>query len=194
MVSPIVSEDDKIIARTLAFTFAGKPRISTFWDDSRRSSVDVLVCEDRPQEGVASYGTVNLSNSPLIQDGKEYEARLEIVGVCGHAFKGFDNALATAAFCIINSRWFCYPGAIFPDVLAMHNCSLTMQHLLFVPPFLWPNLQTLRLSRKIVAWLLAIPISESERQYANQHGAGELEKLFLREQIDLFNLNRNSVV
>ena len=36
--------------------------------------------------------------------------------------------LSTAAFCIINSKWFCYPGAIFPDIVSMYLKSSKIKH------------------------------------------------------------------
>jgi hypothetical protein len=128
-------------------------------------------------------------------DGQEYKVRVELVGACGMAFQGFDNALSTSAFCIINSRWSCYPGRIFPDVLSMYDCSSTMRHFLFAPPFIWEDrLETLDLKTKKVAWLQAIPISESELKYAQTEGSDRLEELFDKNQIDIFNLERPSIL
>ena len=107
--------------------------------------------------------------------------------------KDFANVMATAAFCIINTDWSIHPGAIFPNVLGMYKCSDTMKHLMFVPPFLWEDLETLSLDSKTVAWLLAVPISDEEYQYAMDNGTDALEKLFEEEQIDLFNIDRESV-
>lgn len=189
------STANKLIAKTAAQAFGGSPTVTRFWDDRRSSHVDVLSCGDRPQPGVTSYATVGLSDWPLFQDGVEYKARLEITGACGSSFEGFDHALATAAFAIINSRWFCFPGAIFPDVLSINQSSPTMRHLLFAPPFLWEDeLPTLHLEDKTVAWLLAVPISEEERALAEHTSADELQDLFEERQIDLFDLERPSVV
>ena len=192
---PSISDANKTIAKTVAAAFGGNPKVARFWDDDHKSHVDILTCEDRPQKGVISYSTVGLSDWPLYKGEEEYGVRLEIVGACGSAFTNFDNALSTAAFCIINSKWFCFPGAVFPDVLSMYDCSPTMQHFLFVPPFLWENdLNTIDLEEKKVAWLLAVPISEAERVFADDNGSDKLEDLFVERQIDIFNLHRSSEV
>lgn len=189
------SDENKLVARTAAKAFGGSPTVTRFWDDEGSSHVDILSCADQPQRAVTSYSTVGLSDWPLYQDGVEYEARLEIAGVSGSKFTGFDNSLATAAFDVIKSQWFCFPGAIFPDVLSVNEVSTTMRHLLFVPPFLWENdLGALRLEQKTVAWLLAVPISENERMFAERAGTDELENLFEERQIDLFDLERPSLV
>lgn len=186
---------NRIIARFLANVFGGKPSVRRFWDENNESFVDILTSSDRPEKGVSSYSTIGLSDAPLIRNGSEYPVRVEIVGACGSIFSGFDNALATAAFNIINSKMFCFPGTIFEDVITMYGISSTMQHFLFVPPFLWNNkLKTMSLKSKTVAWLLAIPISEQEMRYAEEKGSDALEQLFEDKQIDIFDLKRKSVV
>ena len=190
-----ISTANKTIAKTIATAFGGSPRVIRFWDDAHESFVDILSCANRPQEGVTSFSTIGTSDFPLYKDCKEYPVRVELVGVCGSNFKGLDRALASAAFCIINSRWFCFPGAIFPNVLTMYECSGTMRHLFFMPPFLWESkLHTIDLVNKKVAWLLAVPISDEERAYCDSHGSAKLEELFKLHQIDIFNLDRPSVI
>jgi antitoxin YqcF len=190
-----ISEEDRAIAKAAAEAFGGRPRVTRFWDDNHVSSIDILRCEDRPQEGITTYSTVGLSGWPLFKGEKEYGCRLEIVGACRSSFEGFANALSTAAFCVINSRWFCCPGMIFPDVLTMYDSSPTLQHFLFVSPFLWEGtLNTIDRGGHTVAWLLAVPISEEERMFAEENGTERLERLFVDRQIDIFNLHRRSEV
>jgi antitoxin YqcF len=192
---PNLSSANKQIAKIVAKAFGGTPRVTRFRDENDQNFVDVLSCSDRPQRGVTSFGTVGLSGHPLYRNGLEYKARVEFVGACGSGFGGFDNALASAAFCVINSKSFCFPGAIFPGTISAHGCSQTLEHFLFVSPYLWEKeLEATSIEAKTVAWLLAVPISEAERKYAEEHGAQELEKMLEREQIDIFNLSRPSVV
>jgi len=190
-----VSEQDMILAKHAAAAFGSKPSVQRYWDDNDKSFVDILSCSNSPEEGVTSFSTVGLSSHTLLRDGKEYPARIELVGACGSSFSSFPNILATAAFCVINSRWFCYPTAIFPNVVATYAESETMPHLFFTTPFLWDEkLQTQELSGKNVAWLQIIPISDAERCFADENGADSLEDLFVEKQIDIFDLNRPSVV
>jgi hypothetical protein len=190
-----VTADNKTICRYAAQALGGHPKVTRFWDNDHKSHVDILECTDAPQKGVKSFATVGLSDWPLIKDKKKLGLRLELVGACRSQFERFDNALSTAAFCIINSKWFCGPGTIFPDVLKMHQCSRTMRHLLFVPPFLWDDeLQTLKIKKTEVAWLLAVPISEREMRFAEQHDADQLQDLLEEKQIDIFDLGRKSIV
>ncbi len=189
------SDENRTIAKAAASAFGGRPKVVRHWDEHEKSSVDILICADRPQKGVTAYSTIGLSESPLLKEGEDIGVRVELVGACASSCGEFANILSTAAFCIVNSGWFCSPGTIFPDVVGMYECSSTMRHLLFVPPFLWEGeLETLHLEARTVAWLLAVPISEAEYRFAEAEGADELERAFERAQIDIFNINRPSVL
>lgn len=189
-----ITESNRTIARTIANVFGGQPSVVSYGDEQENSSVDLLTCIDRPQKGVSSYSTIGLSDSPNLRNGKDIGVRVEFLGSCASSVEAFPNILTTAAFCMINSSWPCYPGAIFPDVIAMYDCSRTMRHLLFVSPFLWEDrLKTLEFEGKTVAWLLAVPISEGEFQLAESEGSDKLEDMFEENQIDIFDINRPSV-
>jgi len=189
-----VTPENKALSRHVAAAIGGEPRVRRAWDDNHRSHVDILSCADRPVRGVTTYGTIGLSDSPLIRDGREYGVRLELITASRSTFSHMGNALATAAFCVINSKWFCYPGAVFGNVLSMYKASTTMKHFLFVPPYLWEDaLTTQTIGRKRVTWLLAVPISDEERAFAERQGADVLETLFERKQIDIYDVGRPSV-
>lgn len=46
----------------------------------------------------------------------------------------------------------------------------------------------------VVTFLQAVPISEAEYQHVVDNGAGSLEDLFVEAQIDVYDLDRPSVV
>ncbi len=189
------SAENKKIARALADLFGGEVSVTHFWDDDHISDVDILLSKNTPYSGINSYATIGLSDTPLYQDGIEFAARVEIVGACDNAYSSFDKVISTCAFCIINSKWFCCPGAVFPDILSMYNTSDTMKHIFFTPPFIWGDDQpkTMELPSKMVYFLQAIPISNEEFSFLESNGEDELENLFEETQINVFDLNRKSV-
>lgn len=64
-----------------------------------------------------------------------------------------------------------------------------------VSRFLWDQPpQTLRLPRKTVAWLQAIPISTAEPEYARANGSEALEDLLEQQKADAVGLLRESVL
>ncbi len=76
----------------------------------------------------------------------------------------------------------------------MFSASSTLNHVLLLPPFLWASLKTLELDDKTVAWLMAVPISDAELDFAERMGVDALETAFEKAQIDVFDLNRASVI
>lgn len=189
-----VSGENKNIARKVASVFGGKVEVDRYYDGDRKSYVDLISSVDRPHEGVNSYGTIGLSDHKLVQDGQEFPVRLELVGASNEECAEFPNMLTTAAFCVINDQHFFSPGGILSDVVSMYDDSLFMKHFLFVSPFLWDGLSVMDLGLKKVAWLMVVPISESEKRYAERNGAEALEDLFESRQINIFDLGRESVV
>ncbi|CAH1225037.1 suppressor of fused domain protein [Paenibacillus sp. JJ-223] len=190
-----IPNDSKLLAKSALKALGGNPVIHKYWDDDEVGNIDILSTVDRPWEGITSYATLGLYMHSIgkIVDGKFL--RVEIVGASATSHKKFSNILATCAFCIINSKMPIYPGAIFNDVVKMYYPDIDMKHMLFVPPFLWEEqLQTIDSLDKKVAWLLAVPISENEYLFAQEYGSNKLEDLFEQKQIDIFDIERKSVL
>ncbi len=193
-MSDVIAKD-KQIAKMVAGIFNGKNSVHRYRDRDEQNHIDILSSLNSPEEGITSYSTIGLSSYPLIKDDKEYPTRVEFVGTASNDFSLFANALATAAFNISVSRFFCYPGAIFTDVLSVHKVSKTMCSFLLTPPFLWEgSLETIVIDGLSIAWLMAIPISISEERYAAEYGSDALEDILEEKEIDIFDLNRPSVV
>lgn len=190
-----VSAENKAIAKYALAAFGGSPTVQAYHHDTEEYSVDILRCEDRPCQGVTSYSTLGLSDYPMYKDGEEFRpTRLEIAGACATADVSFANVLAGAAFCVMRTGRLCYPGSVLRGYVAEYFPSTTVPHLYFNAPFLWEDsLRTLDCGTKEVSWLLVVPISEAEYEYLMQHGDKALEDLFEQEQIDIFNLQRESV-
>lgn len=154
----------------------------------------MLSCNDRPYDGVTSYSTIGLSGHSIDQTVDNLPLRVEIVGACASGYECFPNILGSCAFNIINTKFTCYPGAIFQNVVKYYIPDSPMKHILFTPPFLWEDkLTTINFDDKKVAWLLAVPISDKEFEYAKKYGTDALENLFEEHQIDIFDLKRKSV-
>ncbi|WP_337270456.1 suppressor of fused domain protein [Oryzifoliimicrobium ureilyticus] len=188
-----VSDENRLIAKTIVSVFGGVPNIRKYWDDNHISNLDIVACSDAPDEGVSSYATIGVSDYPIMRGKVEYPARVEILGVCDSNSPHYANIIATCGFCVVNDHWFLAPGVIFPNIVQMYSASKTMQHIAFVEPFIWEDkLSSLKLDTKTVDWLLAVPISEEEYRFAKDESFDALEDLFEKEQIDIFNIDRQS--
>ena len=189
-----ISDSNKLLAKTLSILFGTKPQVSRYWDESNQYYVDILLCENSPQKNISSYGTIGVSDHPLLNEGKDTGFRVELVAAGGAQFSEMANILSTVAFCVIKDHWLCASGALFPDVIKMYRKDSQMKHIMLTTPFLWANLKTIDLIDKKVAWLLLVPISEKEYQFAEQNGSNALEDIFNEKQFDIFNLERASII
>lgn len=190
-----ISEDDKSLVQSLLQAFGGQPSVREYWDDNHVNSIDILSCIDSPHVGVTSYSTLGLSKHRIGFTSDNIPLGVEFIGAVGSTYSIFSNILATCAFCIINSKYKCYPGVIFRGVVKMYEGNSDMKHIMFVSPFLWENkLQTLEFSNRHVTYLLAVPISDSELAFAQTKSSDELETVFEQQQIDIFNLYRTSAL
>lgn len=190
-----IIEQRKRIVKYIVDILGGQPKFSRNWDDDRKSSIDMLCLEDVPEDGVNFYSTIGTAEYSSGYRTEGVPLNVELLGVCDAREVVFINILATCSFCIINSNYKCHPGAIFHHVVDMYLPNIDMKHIMFVPPFIWEGqLETINLDDRKVAWLLGVPISEQECIYAEKNGTDALEDLFEKEQIDIFNIYRKSVI
>lgn len=190
------SDRQREVARLTAAAFqVEKPSIIRFYDENQASEVGILVAPDSPEKGVTAYATIGLSDHPLLREGKEFGTRVELLGACSSTTPGFENVLSTLAFCVINSKWFCAPGIVFPDVVSMYGLSATMSDIFFASPFLWEDRFGSRdVVGRNVAWLMAIPISKTESELAQKLGPAELERALSEREVSVSDVHRASVV
>lgn len=191
-----VSAENKTIAKTIVTAVGGTPEVTRFWDEEKRYYIDLLSLQNQPTNGVMTVASLGVSDTPLYLHDKEYPVRIEMLGCCGSKqAELFPNLVATASFYIIRNHWFCAPGIIYPDIISMYYPDSPMKHLYFTTPFLWEDsLSVTELVTKKVAFLLIVPVSESERCFAVENSPRDLENIFERENIDIFDLYRKSVL
>lgn len=189
-----ITNKNKIVARTALEAFGGKPSVTKYWDDNNVNNVDILATIDRPYEGVTSYSSIGLSDYTIGYSVDEKDLRVEIVGACDKTFDFFPNIISSCAFNLINTKLSIYYGEIFKGVVKMYYPNSEMEHILFTSPFLWKRLKNIDFSNKKVTWLLAVPISTKEFLYAEQEGIEALEDLLEQNEIDIFDIERKSIL
>lgn len=187
-------ESRKAIAKKVVQAFGGTPKVNRYNSDDNSLSIDLINCQNQPDEHVNSYGTVGLSEYPLIKDGQEFHVRIELVGAAESTYGKYPNLLKSAAFYIINEHWFCCPGAILCNIIDMYDPNLEMKHFFFTTPFLWNELRETKINELNITWLLAVPISENEKKYKDEFGENALEEKFEEAQIDIFDISRPSII
>lgn len=189
-----ISSDNKAIARHLANAFGGKPSIREYIHDNLPFKVDILSSDNKPSNGVISYGTIGLSDVPLKWGDGEFETRIELCGAADSAAEFFPNVMASAAFNIMRSRIVCYPGSTMRDYVKEYYKGTKLPHLYFSSPFVWDELKTLALQDKKVTWLLCFPISQSEFNFLKKEGDEKFEDLLESAEINIFDFDRKEAL
>jgi antitoxin YqcF len=190
-----ISSENQLIAKTILDVFGGTPDVWSYLDENNKSKVDILSCKDIPAQSITSYSTIGLSDFSIGIRVGEVSLGIEIAGACRSGYEFYSNIISTCAFYVINSDFKCRPGATMKNIVEMYYPDISMKHILFLPPFGWrKEFPTLEFSKKKVTWLLSVPISDMELSYIIQKGVDTLETLFDEIQIDIYNLERKSVL
>jgi antitoxin YqcF len=187
-----VAESGRAVARAASEAFGGKPQVRRYYDEAEKHSVDMLTCEGAPTADLVTYSTVSLHGYANMLE--QSDVRVEMAGVASRAAGPFVNMLATAAFYVMKDHWLCAPGVVFPSLTRQYKLSPRLEHVLWVPPFPWQKLGSLEVGDGLaVHWLLAVPISEGEREFLLDNGFDAFEAVFAEREVEYFNLERASI-
>jgi len=190
-----ISQENLNLSQFVGKVFGDDWGMAEYLDEQRQNVIYVLSGRDKKKPGIVSHATIGLSDFKLGQDEGAIALGVELVGACKETCDYFDRALADCADIILHHNMTCKPGAIFTNVLEGHDASCQMKHFLFTVPSFWPDaLYPLNFKEKTVLWLQALPISESEMQFASQNGAGKLGEKLLANEADLTDLQRDPVL
>lgn len=194
MPNKLISDENIFIAKTAREVFGGKPNILTYADENNRSKIDILSCQDQPCQSVVSYSTIGLSDHSIGLEVEGIPLGVEIVGACGDEFEEFSNIISTCAFNIINSHFKCYPDAIYKCVVEMYYPMYSMKHILFIPPFGWnKEFETLEFLKKESSLVISCSYLGSRIQVCSAQSVDLLITFFEEKQINIYNLNRDTV-
>ncbi|WP_305616337.1 suppressor of fused domain protein [Novosphingobium sp.] len=162
-------------------------------DSKEVSKVDIMAVHDRPEQGVKTYATLDFATHDIGLEANGKDLRVELVMACGAGYQHGAHILASCAFEAMNDGANIGPGEILEDVVALYHPDFVMQHAMLVDPFLW-DMESQQLETRTVAFLQIIPISTAEADYAEANGPDALQDRFVAEQIDVYDLERSSVI
>ena len=196
MEEKMVSNDNKELAKYITTIVGINRKIERFWDDKNQNYLDIFNCDDPVDINIKFYGTIGLSDYQNIIEMGDGNKNIPVEFIMA-GYKEYDeipNILSTCGFYLLKDKWNCQPGSVFMSMVDFYY-EKEMRHIMFVPPFLWEEkLEPLKLENKTVYWLLAIPISEAELQYRNKNGFDALQELFEESGINIFDLDRKSII
>ncbi len=183
--------DNKKIAQYAWEFIGGTSEIFSYHNDDKTVSVDVMTCADE-NFSITTMSTIGLSNVDI---GKEIEGkplRVELLMLGNAHEETFENILASVAFRIKENQY-CDFGLIIENVIESYDGDATVNHVLLMQPVFWEKYSPFELDGNIIAWLLAIPVSEDERNYIEKNGIDKFDELLGRSHVDLIDLRRGNV-
>lgn len=193
-----VKQDNIKIAQFLAHAIGFEPHVYPYYDDNKENQLDILSLVDPIDEKVGIFSTIGLSDYPNhieLNDGQKKNVPVELIMT---GYKDHDkvaNILSTCGFYIMKDKYQCLPGSVFMRMISFYYPDSPMKHIYFTEPYLWQDkLEQFHLDSKQIAFLLCIPISEAELQFKLKSGEEALEQLLQDNEIDIYDLNRESVV
>lgn len=191
---PEIVSEDKQIERLLAAAFDGDPQIFRVFHITRKYEVDILAVPQSPEPDLCSLGTIGLWRTTLLGPKIPDTSRIELTGIFEINREGAREVLAAAAFRIMRTQKPVPSGSVFLNCLHDWYPKATVPHLFFVPANLWsfPHLQPTKMGPLQIQFLQAIPITESENQFIQDHGAQALEAKLLGASTNIADLKRNA--
>jgi len=156
--------------------------------------VEVLRFGDQPERGVVTYASLGLCDHPWYE---AHRPRLEILLGTTVDDAVVPQIVANCAFHVMDKQFFPEPGTVVRDIIAvLHAGSLSerLPHVYFMDPSPWRMILPLEVGPPRLEVVAAVPVSEPEYRYWRNFGSRELERVFEQSGVDLFDLERASVV
>ena len=193
---PEIVSEDKQIERLLANAFSGPPLLFRVAHNTRKYEVTTLVVPGKPEPELCSLATIGLWRTPLTGPKVAETSRLELAAIFEASREGAREVLAAAAFKIMRTQKYLTAGAVFVNCVHDWYPKATVPHIYFVKANLWsfPQLQPLRMGALQIQFLQAIPITETEYLYVQEHGGQALEARLLGASANIWDLKRNACI
>jgi len=185
------TDEDKLWAKHVVALTPGKPKVTKYWDDGEKYSIDVLAIATDSGKICATLGLSKVvqwteSNPPI---------RSEILADSKNSDIKIENVISTAAFYILKDNWRIKPGVVFEDIVSWYISGQELKHLLFIEQYQWgKEMSRFEGGTVPIFPLLAVPISESERVFIKEFGIDALQEIWQQKHVDVCDWARSSAV
>ena len=188
--------DNRSIAKHCT-TFLGKDfTVTAFRNDDETKRIDIMRCQETERDFTCS--TIGLWEVDLgwnTEDDKALRVELLIAGDDREKGKdAFENILATAAFSVMDHPDVCDFGIVIRDVVKDYVHDTELEHVTLLATMVWEKYTPLEEEGSVVTWFQAIPITENERMYLQEHSFEKFEQLLEDHDIDMADLHRPSCI
>lgn len=184
----------EVVARVAAgLGVASVPTPMTRTTVDRAKKIGMIEVPDCPQSGVTSWATVAASFFPSgYRTPDDRPISVEFVAGVDSRWRFIGDAVAACAF-EVGEPNDVRPGTVYRNAIGDRHAEATTPHLMSVPPFLWNRFESYSDDDVYVTWLQLVPVTEDEAAYCLAHGFDALDEVFMREQPDLFSIERQGV-
>lgn len=185
--------DNKQIFKYSKSFIGGTPSVYEYYNSDRSKSIDIMTCKDSIFSMVDVHTSIGLHdiNIGLTSDGKK--VGIELISVGEKSDEISCNILATVAFEIMDKKE-CYLGQIISNIINQYDVSSEMRHVILLSPAYWDNYRQYENEKEIVAWLLLVPISDSEKAYIEKNGVAAFEQVLQQQESDITDRSRSSFI
>lgn len=185
--------DNKKVAKHALGFIGGKPNVSRYYNDDETKKIDVMTSDSGVIKGIPTCATIGLNQTDIGLSAKGKELRVELVASCDLNPETLGNILATISFETMDTRSCAY-GTLIPNAVSSYVKGTNLKHAVLMSPVFWPKYQVLEDDECTVAWLMVVPITDSEKKYIEQNGVAAFDNILEREDIDVTNMQRGTVI
>lgn len=151
----------KRVYKAMAGVVGPSQKVINYLDEPEDNDLDVATFGDLPEAGLVTYATVTMHGSGNEMGGQNVPVELMVIGRQGDS--AVIEVLVEAAFTVGKDGWLAAPGVVFPDFVAHYFPDSSTPHLMWMEPFVWPELGTIDIPNLgHVSCLLALPITDAE--------------------------------
>ena len=185
--------DNKKVAKYALGFIGGKPSVSRYYNDDKSKTIDIMVSNSGVIKGIPTCATIGLCQTDIGLSANGKKLRVELITACTLNAETLGNILATISFEAMDMKS-CMHGMLVPDVVSSYVKGTELKHVVLMSPVFWPNYQVLEDDDYTIAWLMAVPITDSEKEYIEKNGVAAFDSLLVRKDADVIDMQRKSVV
>lgn len=183
---------ERVIAQHSLSFIGGTPKTLTYHSNSGNKRIDIIINSNVGFRNTEVVSTLGLYRANLSMVAGNLPLRLELITMCDVDDESWRNILASAAFEIMDFPFFKY-GMVVQNVVGAYK-NTNLKHAFLTSPVFWDKYQSLVTSNCIVAWLMPVPVSDSERRFILKNGPDAFETLLEEQNANISDLNRKPLV
>ncbi|MCI9077963.1 MAG: suppressor of fused domain protein [Lachnospiraceae bacterium] len=184
--------DNKKIAKYALSFIGGTPEVIGYLNEDGTKNIDIMICSNGYIPDNVVYSTVGLADTNIGKISENKALRTEII-ILGTEDERFADIISSIAF-VIQDLEDCGHGMVINNVVSTYIENTELQHVILLHPVFWDRYNPLETENEIAAWLMAVPVTEAERQYIRANSIEDFEELLEKNNVDISDLYRVSCI